>query len=66
MSETELLLFSGGIDSTVLLKHFLQEKKKVRVLYIEMGWAKRAQLRIRLQNIAANNVLKYMRKIRRL
>jgi|TARA_R100000149_G_C5880015_1_gene144808 hypothetical protein len=62
MSETELLLFSGGIDSTVLLKHFLQEKKKVRVLYIEMGWAKRAQLRIRLQNIAANNVLKYMRE----
>lgn len=60
--DTELLLFSGGIDSTVLLKHFLQEKKKVRVLYIEMGWAIRTQPRIKLQNHAANNILKYMRK----
>jgi hypothetical protein len=59
---TELLLFSGGIDSTALLKHFLQENKKVRVLYIELGWAKKAQPRIRLQNVAANNVLKYLKE----
>tara|TARA_B100001939_G_scaffold148810_1_gene128789 strand:+ start:1473 stop:2174 length:702 start_codon:yes stop_codon:yes gene_type:complete len=60
--ETELLLFSGGIDSTVLLKQFLQEKRKVRVLYIEMGWAKRMQPRIRLQNMTANNILHYMKE----
>lgn len=59
---TELLLFSGGIDSTILLKHFLQEKKKVRVLYIELGWAKRMHGRVRLQNIAANNILQYMKE----
>ena len=59
---TDLLLFSGGIDSTALLKHFLQENRKVRVLYIELGWAKRSQPRIRLQNVAANNVLKYLRE----
>jgi len=62
MHDTDLLLFSGGIDSTVLLKHFLQEKKKVRVLYIEMGWAVRTQPRIKLQNYAANNVLMYMKE----
>ena len=59
---TDLILFSGGVDSTVLLKHFLQEKKKVRVLYIEMGWAKRAQPRIKFQNISANNILNYMKE----
>jgi 7-cyano-7-deazaguanine synthase in queuosine biosynthesis len=59
---TDLLLFSGGIDSTVLLKHFLQERKKVRVLYIELGWAERMHGRVRLQNTAANSILQYMSK----
>ena len=48
-------------EATELL-FFLQEKKKVRVLYLELGWARRVQPRIRLQNIAANNVLQYMKK----
>ena len=61
MSDTELVLFSGGPDSTILLKHLLQENKKVRVLYIEMGWALRTQPRIKFQNVAANNVLNYLK-----
>lgn len=61
MSDTELILFSGGPDSTILLKHFLEQRKKVRVLYIEMGWALRTQPRIKFQNIAANNVLNYLK-----
>tara|TARA_R100000388_G_C7232310_1_gene155478 strand:+ start:619 stop:1278 length:660 start_codon:yes stop_codon:yes gene_type:complete len=62
MSDTELILFSGGPDSTILLKHFLEQRKKVRVLYIEMGWALRTQPRIKFQNIAANNVLNYLKE----
>ena len=62
MSETELLLFSGGPDSTILLKDFLQKGKKIRVLYIEMGWSERMKARIPLQNKAVENVLDYLRK----
>ena len=62
MSTSDLILFSGGPDSTVLLKHFLQQKIKVRVLYIQMGWAIRTQPRIKLQNMAVNNVMKYLRE----
>lgn len=60
MSDTELILFSGGPDSTILLKHFLEQRKKVRVLYIEMGWALREQPKIKHQNIAVDNILSYM------
>jgi hypothetical protein len=61
MRDTELLLFSGGPDSTILLKDLLQKKKKVRVLYIEMGWAMRTQYRIDLQNKAVENILGYIK-----
>lgn len=61
MSSTDLILFSGGPDSTILLKHFLEQKKKVRVLYIEMGWALRERPKIKHQNIAVDNILSYMK-----
>jgi len=59
--DTELLLFSGGPDSTILLKDFLQKGKKIRVLYIEMGWALRTQLRIKLQDKVVEDVLHYIK-----
>lgn len=31
-------------------------------MYIELGWAKRMHGRVRLQNIAANNILQYMKE----
>jgi hypothetical protein len=61
MSATELILFSGGVDSTILLKHFLQQKIKVRVLYIEMGWAIKQQYKLELQNNVVGKVLNYMK-----
>lgn len=61
MDSTELLLFSGGPDSTILLKDLLKKNKKVRVLYIEMGWAIRTQHRIKIQNQVVDNVLNYIK-----
>lgn len=60
MSDTELLLFSGGPDSTILLKHFLQQKKKVRVLYIQMGYDEIQQHKLDFQNRAVDEVLNYV------
>jgi len=34
----ELVLFSGGPDSTILLIDLLKKKVPVRVLYLELGW----------------------------
>ena len=62
MSTTELILFSGGTDSTILLKHFLQEKKKVRVLYIQMAWGVHQHKKLELQGKAVGSILDYMRE----
>ena len=43
------------------LKIFLQKGKKIRVLYIEMGWSLRTQFRIKLQDKVVENVLHYMK-----
>lgn len=61
MSSTDLILFSGGPDSTILLKNFLEQGKKVRVLYIEMGWALREHAKIKHQNKAVDDILNYMK-----
>ena len=47
--EKELLLFSGGPDSTVLLKYFLTIKKPLIVLHIQMGWCNELQPRLKTQ-----------------
>jgi hypothetical protein len=59
----ELVLFSGGVDSTVLLKYFLKDTNKlIRVAYNQLGYDNNAQARIKEQNIAAKAILKYLFK----
>lgn len=59
----ELLLFSGGLDSTVLLKFFLKDtNKKLRVVYNKLGYDNLANDRLIEQNKAADNILNYFYK----
>jgi 7-cyano-7-deazaguanine synthase in queuosine biosynthesis len=58
-----LLLFSGGVESTVLLKYFLKDTKElIHVLYTELAYDNSSELRIPEQNIASKNVLNYFIK----
>jgi len=61
MSKKELVLFSGGPDSTVLLKQFLEEKRNIHVLYINMGWSLELQKRNKLQRKSVINIINYLR-----
>jgi 7-cyano-7-deazaguanine synthase in queuosine biosynthesis len=57
-----LLLFSGGVESTVLLKYFLKETDEpVHVLYTELGYDNIAQERIQEQSKASKNILDYLK-----
>jgi 7-cyano-7-deazaguanine synthase in queuosine biosynthesis len=57
-----LLLFSGGVESTILLKYFLKEtNEEVHVLYTELGYDNSAKDRIPEQSIASKNVLEYLK-----
>jgi 7-cyano-7-deazaguanine synthase in queuosine biosynthesis len=63
MIKEELVLFSGGIDSTVLLKFLLKETNKlIRVLYNKLGYDNLAKDRLNEQNISSKNILKYLFK----
>jgi hypothetical protein len=58
-----LLLFSGGVESTVLLKHFLKETdQSVYVLYTELGYDEPAQKRIPEQTKVVNQMLNYFKQ----
>jgi len=58
-----LLLFSGGVESTVLLKHFLKETDElVYVLYTELGYDEVAQKKTLEQTKAVNEILNYFKK----
>jgi 7-cyano-7-deazaguanine synthase in queuosine biosynthesis len=58
-----LILFSGGVESTVLLKYFLKETDKlVYVLYTELGYDEVAKKRIPEQTKAVNEILNYFKK----
>jgi 7-cyano-7-deazaguanine synthase in queuosine biosynthesis len=58
-----LLLFSGGVESTVLLKHFLKETDElIYVLYNKLGYDDLAIKRIKEQDIAAKEILTIYRK----
>lgn len=58
-----LLLFSGGVESTVLLKHFLKNTDElIYVLYTELGYDNVSKKRIFEQTKAATNVLNYFEK----
>lgn len=57
-----LLLFSGGVESTVLLKYFLKETNAdVHVLYTELGYDNLVKERLPEQSIASKNVLEYLK-----
>jgi hypothetical protein len=62
MKEPELVLFSGGPDSTILLNYLLKEKRNIHVLYIQLGWNEYNQKRIPIQNISVKNILTYFKK----
>jgi 3'-phosphoadenosine 5'-phosphosulfate sulfotransferase (PAPS reductase)/FAD synthetase len=58
-----LLLFSGGVESTVLLKYFLKNTKElIYVLYTELGYDDVSKKRTIEQTKAATNVLNYLKK----
>jgi hypothetical protein len=56
----ELVLFSGGPDSTILLIDLLKKKVPVRVLYLELGWSVHQHGRIPIQTQTAEKVLNYI------
>ena len=57
-----LLLFSGGVESTVLLKYFLKDSDKlVYVLYTELGYDNISKKRTIEQTKAATNILNYLK-----
>ena len=57
-----LLLFSGGVESTVLLKYFLKETNElIYVLYTELGYDDISKKRTIEQTKAATNVLNYLK-----
>ena len=58
-----LFLFSGGVESTVLLKYFLKETKEiVHVLNTELGYADFTKPRLLEQKKAAYGILDYFKK----
>ena len=58
-----LILFSGGVESTVLLKYFLKETKQiVHVLNTELGYVDHLKPRIIEQKKAVYSILDYFKK----
>jgi len=58
-----LLLFSGGIESTVLLKYFLKEtNKSVHVLFNELHYDNLRGLKYLEQTKTVKNILNYFKK----
>jgi hypothetical protein len=58
-----LFLFSGGVESTVLLKYFLKDTKQiVHVLNTELGYADFTKPRLLEQKKAAYGILDYFKK----
>jgi|TARA_R100000388_G_C7230252_1_gene154226 hypothetical protein len=56
----ELVLFSGGTDSTILLIDLLKKKVPVRVLYLELGWCRDTWGKQRIQGQVTEKVLDYV------
>lgn len=65
LSKKELILFSGGIDSAVLLKWLLiNTTTDFIVTYINMGVNKQMQARNKIQNERVNTLIPLFKKIR--
>jgi hypothetical protein len=60
--EKELVMFSGGPDSTLLLDHLLKQGKFLHVSYIQMSYENNRQENIKLQNETVKNILTYFKK----
>ena len=60
--EKELVLFSGGPDSSVLLKYFLEQKKNVHVFYNENNYHLGKLNNTSIQNKVAMECLNFFRK----
>lgn len=59
----ELLLFSGGVDSCVLLKYFLEETdKEIICLYVHCGQSTREQLTNPAQEKGVKRTLEHFKK----
>lgn len=58
-----LLLYSGGVDSNVLLKYCLEKQTiPLKVVYIEIGNCKNGKARILEQNKAVEKCLNHLKK----
>jgi 7-cyano-7-deazaguanine synthase in queuosine biosynthesis len=58
-----LILFSGGVESTVLLKHLLKNTDElIHVLFTKLGYDNVSKNRVPEQVKAATNVLEYLQK----
>ena len=60
MKEKELVLFSGGPDSTILLEYLLKQNKFIHVLYVQLAYHKNKKVDI--QNQTVINILNYFKK----
>jgi hypothetical protein len=59
----QLVLFSGGLDSTVLLKFLLQENKNpITVLNIRYLWKKEFNKNYKIQHKIVKKLIKYFKK----
>lgn len=59
----QLILFSGGLDSTVLLKFLLQENENpITVLNIRYLWKKEYYKNYRIQHKIVKKLIKYFKK----
>lgn len=59
----QLILYSGGLDSTVLLKFLLQENKNpITVLNIKYSWEKKLSKHYEIQYKLVKKLIKYFKK----
>lgn len=59
--EPEIILFSGGLDSTLLTQYLLDKGKKLYAIYVDCGWRADHQLRLPLQRKAVNKQALYFK-----
>ena len=59
--QKELLLFSGGPDSTILLKYFLLKKRNIIVLNCDLQWCTDVKTCAKIQKKHVKKIIKYMK-----
>ena len=62
MKERQLLLFSGGPDSTILLEFLLKQKNiDLYVLFLRLAWNKEKEKKMQIQEKVAEKVINYFK-----